>query len=137
MREFFRGWRRKAGCALLVMACVTMWMWVRSRRIGESVDFILAGEHHFLLSSNGQIAWEAYPSYPNARTPWYWCYNRFPKNRNPHFTIEESRILKLDKNFVAPGDRVLDYRSATYCLTLLSAYLLLWKPRKRLGADHA
>lgn len=30
MREFFNGWRRKAGVVLLVMACAEMGGWIRS-----------------------------------------------------------------------------------------------------------
>ena len=30
MREFFRGWRRKAGCISLVMALALMGVWIRS-----------------------------------------------------------------------------------------------------------
>jgi hypothetical protein len=32
MGEFFRGWRRKAGCITLVLACLVMYPWVRSLR---------------------------------------------------------------------------------------------------------
>jgi hypothetical protein len=35
MREFFRGWRRKAGLVTLVMACAVMAMWARSRFIND------------------------------------------------------------------------------------------------------
>lgn len=31
----------------------------------------------------------------------------------------------------------IDYKLLVLALTLLSAYLILWKPRKRTGAGHA
>lgn len=37
MREFFRGWRRKLGCAALVIACAMCTMWVRSLRYEDKV----------------------------------------------------------------------------------------------------
>ena len=33
--------------------------------------------------------------------------------------------------------RRIDYKLLVLALTLLSAYLILWKPRKRTGAGHA
>jgi hypothetical protein len=39
MYSFFHGWRRKAGCATLLIACGMMGMWMRSRLIGDRVDF--------------------------------------------------------------------------------------------------
>src|SRR5947207_3346008 len=35
MREFFNGWRRKAGCVLLVMALSIACGWVRNSRMGD------------------------------------------------------------------------------------------------------
>src|SRR5882757_1087048 len=37
MREFFHGWRRKAGCVTLVMACMLMIGWMRSRVVHEGL----------------------------------------------------------------------------------------------------
>jgi hypothetical protein len=37
MREFFRGWRRKAGCTTLVVALVFMAIWIRSRHITDTL----------------------------------------------------------------------------------------------------
>jgi hypothetical protein len=35
MREFFKGWRRKAGTVLLLMAVAFTAVWVRSRSISD------------------------------------------------------------------------------------------------------
>ncbi|WP_397570114.1 hypothetical protein [Schlesneria sp. T3-172] len=38
MREFFRGWRRKAGCVTLVMACNFAGGWLRTFYVGDGID---------------------------------------------------------------------------------------------------
>ena len=40
MRDFFKGRRRKIGCAALVMACVLMGLWLRSVRCCDSYCFV-------------------------------------------------------------------------------------------------
>jgi hypothetical protein len=40
MGEFFRGWRRKAGCVTLVMACVLMAGWVRSVAYVDVISYM-------------------------------------------------------------------------------------------------
>src|SRR5262249_54008008 len=42
MREFFRGWRRKAGCVVLAWACAFMGWWVRSVTVTD--EFIPPGK---------------------------------------------------------------------------------------------
>lgn len=37
MRDFFESWRRKVGCATLVMACVFAAGWLRSMSIADSL----------------------------------------------------------------------------------------------------
>ena len=39
MGDFFHGWRRKAGCVTLLMACVMMCGWVRSRTTCDFISF--------------------------------------------------------------------------------------------------
>lgn len=58
MKEFFRGWRRKAGCVALLMALPLMCGWISSTIVTShwrlhKGDF----EYQCLISSQGQIAW--------------------------------------------------------------------------------
>src|SRR5690242_1489835 len=43
MREFFKGWRRKVGCALLLMACVFMVAWVQNRFYADHAQIVITG----------------------------------------------------------------------------------------------
>ena len=55
MREFFKGWRRKVGCGLLVMACVIFGAWMRSGSV-EDTFFINMSEtqsHVVWLADSG------------------------------------------------------------------------------------
>ena len=56
VREFFRGWRRKAGCVTLVMALVCVAGWVRSQMIADSaiVGFGPFGYIH-IISRHGRL----------------------------------------------------------------------------------
>ena len=58
MGEFFQGWRRKAGCLTLALACVLTVAWMRSRVVDDRLQ--LASQT--LISSAGSIAWLSDPS---------------------------------------------------------------------------
>jgi len=57
MREFFKGWRRKAGCILLVLACVLSGGWIRSLSSRSEVVIVLKNHHvhHFETSVDGLV----------------------------------------------------------------------------------
>jgi hypothetical protein len=61
MGEFFRGWRRKAGCGLLVMACVLGSLWTRSNTNFDSLRFAIGeDEHRWSSSKDYGFAWETW-----------------------------------------------------------------------------
>ena len=118
MHEFFNGWRRKAGCVALVMACILAMSWFRSTCFSESVQIYVVGFGFECGHSTGRLvflrkrrhlerfwdfAWDSNPSAPQLwKTWWKW----------------DSHILTLP------------HSAPTTFMTLLSAYLILWKPRK-------
>lgn len=55
MGSFFHGWRRKAACVALVLACGLMVAWARSQLIMDFVEFSVGGQPVLVLSSNGRI----------------------------------------------------------------------------------
>ena len=57
MREFFCGWRRKAGCIALVMALALMAGWIRSYTLADWISW--ADNQHYVvaLSKHGEISW--------------------------------------------------------------------------------
>ena len=163
MREFFRGWRRKAGLATLGMALLMMAAWMRSIVFWDGIYFsLLPGTGHDLVSERGLIGWErvTYPidedsnypmmkweSDPNSRTGeafnfaylesrsdesfvWRRCYGGFSIGVTsgvgilPPFSFDKDDLPFTPIRFV-----VVPYWSLILPLTLLSAWLLLIKPR--------
>lgn len=143
---FFQGWKRKIGCVTLLMALVFMGLWVRS---GVMNDFIATdgknatyrlGSYGGMLNfirdtppttfgrflhldsfdegpeNNKYELWASWNSWTGYQVEWQWHWGQF------HFgagTLLGARTV----SFVFP------YWSITIPLTLLSAFLLLAKPR--------
>ena len=120
MKEFFHGWRRKTGIITLVMACLFATVWVRSLFIEDVVIFLDGFRHHTLISLSGNVYWdsEAESTFDPGRFTWF-TYDL----RNP--TMLASSLESVEEAFRIP------YWSITVPLTVLSAYLLLSKPRKQ------
>ena len=154
MKEFIRGWKRKVGVLTLGLACVAMAGWVRSMMICDSIQFPAVMHKtdsmatiDTLASTKSSIAWEqvheesyeggidlgspypqwqtsssgrAFPDWDDSelkmRWRWRWC--GFCFGESPY---EDGAWLTL---------LVIPYWSITITLTVLSACLLLSKPRK-------
>src|SRR5438309_1503746 len=56
MRAFFRGWRRKVGCVTLAMAVFLCAAWFRSLIVTDIFDKPAFGDHYFLQSGHGVVA---------------------------------------------------------------------------------
>ena len=128
MREFFKGWRRKVGCVTLVIACAFTGAWLRSMFICDLVDFAIENHQHEFFSVHGHLLWRA-------------RFKLHTSNSWQADSLGSNKIRELWRKFET-GDRwddtwVLPYFPFAVAFTLLSAYLLLWIPRKRTGADHA
>jgi hypothetical protein len=148
MREFFRGWRRTVGCATLVMACALMGMWLRSRvvndflatdgrdatyRIGSyggAISFIrdtpaVPFERFLHLDSfdegddNKYELWKRWDSWDGYEMSWRWDLAQF------HFGVGSTGSASRTESYTFP------YWFFVIPITLLSAYLILWKSRKR------
>lgn len=147
MQSFFHGWRRKAGVVTLVMACVLASAWLRSityedkfrlsRHSTSEVLVISAHQHVIIAWQNGASA---------GKMP-FWTSGRLPEH-GWVFTAEDNVTIYLGlygssfgyNTFVTEAwvPKTIDittlhfpYWIVVIPLTLLSAYLLLWKPRKR------
>jgi len=57
MRDFFRGWKRKAGCVTLVTACLLMAGWVRSLGNAELIGVPLVGDGALIIVSGYGYLW--------------------------------------------------------------------------------
>ena len=134
MGDFFKGWRRKIGVVSLVMACVFMGGWVRSFVFGDYFQWNCG-----CCSTNGnllitppdlsEIHWE-WPEWSVTNVsaaeeestlnemPWKWRFMGFGDGEFSIFFGAKIRVI------------LLPYWSLVIPLTLISAFLLLIKPRK-------
>eukprot|EP00456_Euglypha_rotunda_P026421 TRINITY_DN212_c0_g1_i1.p2 TRINITY_DN212_c0_g1~~TRINITY_DN212_c0_g1_i1.p2 ORF type:complete len:146 (-),score=16.61 TRINITY_DN212_c0_g1_i1:50-487(-) len=144
MREFFRGWRRKVGCLTLMMALVLMGMWMRSRNVvdiliiqsglgtctaisGGQQAIVLFGDsaiHHIQMGLSVTIDMQSEP----------FALKSFSNSKRHYFLMDRSAnglTIRVDSD-----RRVgISYSLFAFPLALLSAYLILWKPRKRVKQD--
>ena len=52
MRDFFHGWRRKAGCIALLISLTLMGAWIRSRVVVDTLSWDLdQGDRYFIINS--------------------------------------------------------------------------------------
>ncbi|MDB5342592.1 MAG: hypothetical protein JWP89_969 [Schlesneria sp.] len=115
MKQFFYGWRRKAGVATLVMALSMAALWMRSLGGFDSVEIRWCGLEYTLLSGEGGISghrsWDPFPI------------DAFPIQLYSH--RNDPVIPLLDVSYYP--DFEIPHWSLVLPLTMLSAYLILWK----------
>ena len=143
MREFFHGWRRKAGCVLLVLACTLMGMWIRGRFYKEMYELRSDDQSEFEICFTGtaiecEYRWEtsqtgAFRDLHFAN--WITFPNEDPADRQTIFPESNSSKWELslgsgDSAYGKGNGLIIPYSTSVLPLTLLSAYLILWKPRK-------
>lgn len=139
MGDFFHGWRRKAGCVTLVMACALTSEWTRSPTtdneipLSRTVGFVSShGSLTVVVMDRGGHRAEWYPAQSD-RIIYHTGRSWSKKWRR---TVA---VVNLGTDEYGNAERVEDiarwcrvpYWSIVVPLTLLSAYLILWKPRKR------
>jgi hypothetical protein len=151
MREFFRDWRRKLGCVMLVFACGLMGMWVRSFQRRDCFVASIWDFHYQWKSFGGVTLIER--TTPDSILPnWHWSQSEVPdewcldaflqsvtadwKWREFHF---RSGIIRLQGGPNEFWYLIMPYWSLTLPVTLLSAWLLLSKPPQPItpSQDHA
>ena len=114
MRDFFKGWRRKAGCATLLMACVFVAIWMRSF---TAID-------HFHLEFD-ESRFEAVSHDGLFSIDWRELRIHSPGQPPPiHWTSAVS-----SKSVVGHYPQVFHYSYVAIPLAFLSAWLLLSKPQ--------
>ena len=119
MGEFFKGWRRKAGLVMLVLAMFVTFGWMRSYIIGDAIFLRQHRTERVLSSLFGHVYWYKRELSEPIGLSIFW------------HTAETAylRELNLNKDQVLPSNAV-PYWSLILPLTLLSAWLILAKPRK-------
>ena len=142
MHTFFHGWRRKAGVVTLVMACALMGGWIRSYASVDSIFVNTGNGQRRLQSEGGYLIWSSGGFEPAGSS------FGFESRLFTPIEFIEPNELWVDWRFRCPGIRVgtmpsghapngfvrlslVAYLMFVFPLTLLSAYLILWKPRKQ------
>jgi hypothetical protein len=138
MYTYFHGWRRKAGLVTPVMACATMGAWFRSFVLCDAivvrsgtrwVDAIVADAGHLMwadicdVAPDPLIQWKQFPMAmfrDQESIEWH--------KLGFSFAIGEFRSPKTAAGRIWSAP----YYALVSPLTLLSAYLLLRKPRTRI-----
>jgi hypothetical protein len=112
MGAFFKGWRRKVGCVTLVMSLCLSGAWVRSlmRQDNLHTPFLTLHAH------GGTLAW-----FDSQNTGWQW----HTKEINADNWTGFGGVWRWNKGVIA-----VPYWIFTFPLIVLSAYLILWKPRQ-------
>jgi hypothetical protein len=150
MHTFFQGWRRKAGVVTLIVACMLMGVWLKTMfsKIGISVPFGRRGAT-IELSVDG-FAWTTIE--PGSS----WSVEKWKKEYGfliwwdpadsgsvDKFGIDDGHLAEWHRDWGGFHLGLVDHVHAgalesivivphwfiVLPLTLLSAYLLLWKPR--------
>ena len=145
MGEFFKGWRRKIGIVTLVMACVFAVGWVRSHFTDDTIIFSVGKTWLFNFESNqcGLGARAAAYGTDISTFKMMWTSHPINPSESTDPMVNVSVPVRLDGGQFHFGCKGMDlfqrryfaicfvpYWSVVIPLTLLSAYLLLSKPRK-------
>ncbi len=152
MGEFFQGWRRKTGLALLALALLLMGVWVRSTVVEDQLAINWLGRLHWFHSFNGTVAWKQYTPWIQAKS--FVLYEREspPTDHTDHWDNDDDDVDWSWKwracefefragTFSKPfwGDirlRIIPYWSLVLPLTLLSAFLIISKPKQPKSAKE-
>lgn len=144
MRDFFRGWRRKIGCVTLVMACMLMGLWMRSDTTMDQLSY----SPYSVISIRGRIAaicdgrtiprnsqifiTHSAAEINNFQPDAYGNCPRWWETQQPSERWDFAGYhLARNRQDSSPSFEIgFPNLSITIPLTLLSAYLLLWTPRK-------
>lgn len=154
MYEFFKGWRRKAGLVALAMACVLTVAWMRSHilqdtftvsgRFGSQIQFVSVSQRLVIAkikirmgkgeASNRERFWKSRRidyygwQFTSADTlPIYVAFHR-------HGFRIDGQVYDYGSTSVSITKLHFPYMSLILPLTLLSAWLILVKPRKAKAA---
>jgi hypothetical protein len=123
MREFFKGWRRKVGAVSLVVALLLIGGYIRSYLVVDSFHFPIKNRMHCLGSFYGYLSWAAYDAAPQD------CFTGFRKTPAKRPTAMLLTMMLGSNTYVRQW--AISYLWLATPVTLLSAYLILWKPRTK------
>lgn len=124
MHEFFHGWRRMLGCAILVVALGLANLWMESMFVEHTFAVVIGNRTHVISASMGEVTYLSLNEVIRYR---FWSVRRAEPDGFRYVYTKPLEILQLDPR---EGLSVL-YSHLTLPLTLVAAYLIIWKPRKQ------
>ena len=141
MYQYFRGWRRKAGCITLALACVFIVIWVRSLIVVDTLQFdsgkfiredLVSVRHHLIwgrIYEEGAVTKPSWRTSPIARVVTFDGFMELTRlNRSWRFCGFSGGKFQVKKSALGEsGFCVIPYWSIVIPLTMLSAFLLLSK----------
>ena len=143
MRDLFRGWKRKLGCATLVLACLIAVGWVRKLLAADEICFRVAPETLIVLGANHEVLNVAVTFVDHAVAEAVPVWSTYPANPDELSIFDDDRIVWRWK--AAPfgwgytSDGRFNIHSQFVCfphwslvlpLTLISGWLLLSEPKR-------
>lgn len=150
MRELVRGWKRKLGVLMLVLACLVMCAWMRSFFIADVIEYTTSSHSQDEYQSvGGVLAWWTDINFDESATPFEadppvrWNGGVSTTNFfSNHYQLDEMKmdwsinwpcigIGKSPAAVVGNGSRhlrIVPYWSIVLPLTLASAWLILSRP---------
>lgn len=135
MGEFFKPRRRKLGVLTLVMACVSAAGWVRSLTMHDEIQISHHERHQSIFNSRaGTIDWLTVEWHNTFLPPgsFEWSSKRIDHRGPTVLWFKKVKGSMINNGKVLASTTTgtsFPYWSVTFPLTLLSAYLLLSKPR--------
>ena len=126
MHTFFHGWRRKAGCVALVIACAITVVWVRSCLVIDNVRIPIGNRRVDLATCRGSLFFEVLPvpthRNPNVPQPAF-------RNQFRWLVSQINPTLRSETWNLRGPIWCIPFRQFAVVFALLSAYLILRKPR--------
>jgi hypothetical protein len=131
MREFFHGWRRKAGVMTLVVALSAAGVWVRASVLCEQIDIQIGHRHHMITLAHDGLAWLSMDGHLRRG----WIHHGYMAEDVTAVGAAKIWMRRGNAMERSPSGWIIRYWSVVLPLTLLSASLILWKPRKPASAN--
>ncbi len=124
MFAFLHGWRRKLGCVTLVTALLIAGPWLRSYVIVDTFEGAFGPRRHELRSRHGRLTWSAYNPEVVERT---WVWRTRPTSRRDAYVAAFTPPVDFNHPWKMRRWEI-HYWTLAVPLTLLSVYLVLWRP---------
>jgi hypothetical protein len=136
VRAFFKGWRRKVGCVTLMVSLALVGAWIRSSRVFDHISFAIGNRQYEIRSIGNHVWWRSWE--PVRLKPDWSSSSLLSKERVTDLSAKVDGEYRMMRGLVRLRFALwnADYWSITMPLTLLSAYLILWKPRKKPNAQQ-